>query len=435
MLDSTTSSSRSRLGFPSPYVHRRQPRPDPVQRPALRVRPGFAAAHGAPRRSRSSPTRGARRAVRARTSSAAMWTAASVVALRGHAPTISLSVTLTRRDFDALRVAYRAMKRLLLACRRWRCSFSPTPARAEEQLLTLYSPPIDSEPFVHKSTTCPLQARRRAGARRAGLRARLPGAGAGGLQGPGRQAAAGDQDDGPPLPLLHAGTGGSRPGRLPRRRLPERARRGAPGRAVRRRSGRPSSARATACTTPTPDGQAPAWTLTAMVMNHYKQTKRFYVRTRIWYTTEPRTQVYPVIVGDCAHLGNGMAYDVPGGGKPGSEFVDRSTLDGAVRRAHPRRARRTTTAARLHQTLLERHVLAHADGREGLLRRARSPLQHDPPDPARAGADRQRHVPLGAGDPGRGGRGARARRRTTPTPSCTSPRWASGSCSWSATTA
>ena len=28
---------------------------------------------------------------------------------------------------------------------------------AEEQLLTLYSPPIDSEPYVHQSTTVPLK--------------------------------------------------------------------------------------------------------------------------------------------------------------------------------------------------------------------------------------------------------------------------------------
>src|SRR3954467_14113622 len=31
------------------------------------------------------------------------------------------------------------------------------PARADEQLLTLYSPPIDSEPYVHKSTTVTLR--------------------------------------------------------------------------------------------------------------------------------------------------------------------------------------------------------------------------------------------------------------------------------------
>jgi hypothetical protein len=72
----------------------------------------------------------------------------------------------------------------------------------------------------------------------------------------------------------------------------------------------------------TPEGRAPAWSLTAMVMNHYKRPKRFYVRTRIWYTTEPRRQLYPVAVGNCAHLLNGMAYDVPGGG---TVFEDRST--------------------------------------------------------------------------------------------------------------
>jgi hypothetical protein len=62
-----------------------------------------------------------------------------------------------------------------------------------------------------------------------------------------------------------------------------------------------------------------------MVMNHYKRVKSFYVRTRIWYTTEPRTPLYTTTVGDCAQLRNGMAYDVPGGGGPGATFVDHST--------------------------------------------------------------------------------------------------------------
>jgi hypothetical protein len=74
-----------------------------------------------------------------------------------------------------------------------------------------------------------------------------------------------------------------------------------------------------------PDGSAPDWHLTAMVMNHYKRPKSFYVRTRIHYTTEPRKAVTPMVIGDCAHLANGMAYDVPGGGPPGSEFVSQST--------------------------------------------------------------------------------------------------------------
>jgi hypothetical protein len=72
----------------------------------------------------------------------------------------------------------------------------------------------------------------------------------------------------------------------------------------------------------TPQGQAPTWTITAMVMNHYKRPKDFYVRTRVWYTTEARKSMMPTVVGNCATLGNGMSYDVPGGGPKGSEYVD-----------------------------------------------------------------------------------------------------------------
>jgi hypothetical protein len=71
-----------------------------------------------------------------------------------------------------------------------------------------------------------------------------------------------------------------------------------------------------------PDGSAPDWRLTAMVMNHYKRPKSFYIRTKVWYTTdETRKSVSPVVIGDCAHLLNGMAYDVPGGGKQGSNYI------------------------------------------------------------------------------------------------------------------
>ena len=72
------------------------------------------------------------------------------------------------------------------------------------------------------------------------------------------------------------------------------------------------------------DGSAPDWRLTAMVMNHYKRPKSFYVRTKVWYTTEKRTSVMPVVIGDCSHLANGMSYDVPGGGRKGSNFVQSS---------------------------------------------------------------------------------------------------------------
>ena len=73
------------------------------------------------------------------------------------------------------------------------------------------------------------------------------------------------------------------------------------------------------------DGQAPTWSITAMVMNHYKRPKDFYVRTKVWYTTEPRKSMMPLVVGNCSTLGNGMSYDVPGGGPKGSEYVDETT--------------------------------------------------------------------------------------------------------------
>ncbi|HEX8066878.1 MAG TPA: hypothetical protein VF520_10155 [Thermoleophilaceae bacterium] len=71
-----------------------------------------------------------------------------------------------------------------------------------------------------------------------------------------------------------------------------------------------------------PDGTAPRWSLTAMLMNHVKRPKTVYVRTRLYYTEEERQPVYPTVVG-CR--GNGMAYDIPGGGAKGSTVVDQST--------------------------------------------------------------------------------------------------------------
>jgi hypothetical protein len=73
-----------------------------------------------------------------------------------------------------------------------------------------------------------------------------------------------------------------------------------------------------------PDGRAPDWRLMAMIMNHVKKPKTVYVRTKIWYTTEPRESVMRLVVGDCSTLGNGMAYDVPGGGLPGADYVNAS---------------------------------------------------------------------------------------------------------------
>lgn len=72
------------------------------------------------------------------------------------------------------------------------------------------------------------------------------------------------------------------------------------------------------------DGTAPDWRLTAMVMNHYKRPKSFYVRARVYYTTEKRKPVMPIVAADCSQVANSMAYDVPGGGREGSNFVSSS---------------------------------------------------------------------------------------------------------------
>ena len=77
------------------------------------------------------------------------------------------------------------------------------------------------------------------------------------------------------------------------------------------------------------DGTAPNWRLVAMVMNHVKKPKTVYVRTKVKYTEEERTPVHPTVVG-CRNAGNGMAYDVPGGGPRGSNFVDASTWTSPV---------------------------------------------------------------------------------------------------------
>jgi len=180
---------------------------------------------------------------------------------------------------------------LLLAC--------AAPARADEQLLTLYSPPIDSQPYVHQSTTVQLKAD--------GVQApSVPGY----VLGFQEQALVDSKDpEAAPLPvnkmMVHhflyftqgrddGGPGGCLGSQF------------LSGRGEEHPNGRfdavwPPEQRARyGVHNVTPEGRAPAWMLTAMVMNHYKRPKRFYVRTKVWYTTEPRQQVYPLTIGDCA---------------------------------------------------------------------------------------------------------------------------------------
>jgi hypothetical protein len=120
-----------------------------------------------------------------------------------------------------------------------------------------------------------------------------------------------------------------------------------------------------------PDGSAPDWRLTAMVMNHFKRPKSFYVRTKVWYTTdEQRTSASPVVIGDCSQLANGMAYDVPGGSKRGSNFVNSSDW------VAPFSGRLLLASSHQHgggkyQTL---------DSRTCRRRLFRAPVYHGPPD-------------------------------------------------------
>jgi plastocyanin len=212
------------------------------------------------------------------------------------------------------------MRRALLAVAALVLVFA-APARADEQLLTLYSPPIDSDPYVHQSTTVQL--------RPDGVQApKVPGY----VLGFKEQVLVDSKDpDAQPLPvdkmMVHhflyfttnradGGPGGCLGSQF------------LSGRGEEHPHGQfdavwPPEQRARyGVHNVTPEGSAPTWLLTAMVMNHYKRPKRFYVRTKIWYTTEPRRQVYPVSVGNCAHLAKGMAYDVPGGG---TTYEDRSS--------------------------------------------------------------------------------------------------------------
>jgi plastocyanin len=197
-------------------------------------------------------------------------------------------------------------------------------AGAKERLLTLYSPRIDSLPYVHDTHNVPLL-------KAAGGAPKRPGY----ILGFKEMALVDSKDpDAKPLPIgkmmvhhflyfapgrvdqlpgscwANAGFIGGRGEEHPLGRtlksLPRRS---------RDRYG---------ITNRMADGSAPDWRLTAMVMNHYKRPKSFYVRTKVWYTTEKRTSVSPVVIGNCAQLANGMSYDVPGGGRRGSNLVDSS---------------------------------------------------------------------------------------------------------------
>jgi plastocyanin len=276
------------------------------------------------------------------------------------------------------------------------------PAGAEEKLLTLYSPAFESEPYVHKSAWVTLKPD--------GVQApREPGY----VLGFAEQVLVDSKDpDAKPLPvdkmMVHhllyytpdrvdqppgsclaggflAGRGEEHPeGRLGALSPPER----------RARYG-VRNAKA--------DGAAPEWLLNAMVMNHYRQSKRFYVRTKVWYTTEPRQQLYPVAVGNCSHFMNGMAYDVPGGGKPGSQFVDRSDwtvpfgarIVGGVSHHHGGATHQTLASKTCGRGLLDaRAYYGAGDHPYNTVR----PILHEPGPIANGSFSSEQGIPLAAGE-------------------------------------
>ncbi len=275
------------------------------------------------------------------------------------------------------------------------------PARAEERLLTLYSPPIDSEPYVHRSTTVTLKAD--------GIQAPAE---PGYVLGFKEQVLVDSKDpDAKPLPvskmMVHhllyytpgrvdqgsgclggafiGGRGEEHPhGQFAALYPPE----------IRARYGVRNANDA---------GAAPEWSVTAMVMNHYQKQKRFYVRTKLWYTTDARTQVYPTTVGDCRHLANGMAYDVPGGGKPGSTYVDRSTwtvpfnarILGAGSHHHGGATHQTLVSKTCNRTLLDaRAYYGAADHPYNTIR----PILHEPGPIANGTFETAQGIPITAGE-------------------------------------
>jgi plastocyanin len=275
------------------------------------------------------------------------------------------------------------------------------PARAEERLLTLYSPAIDSEPYVHRSTTVTLKAD--------GVQAPAE---PGYVLGFKEQVLVDSKDpSAKPLPvskmMVHhllyytpgrvdqgsgclggafiGGRGEEHPhGQFAALYPPE----------IRARYGVRNANDA---------GAAPEWSVTAMVMNHYQKQKRFYVRTKLWYTTDARTQVYPTTIGDCRHLANGMAYDVPGGGKPGSTYVDRSTwtvpfnarILSAGSHHHGGATHQTLVSKTCNRTLLDaRAYYGAADHPYNTIR----PILHEPGPIANGTFETAQGIPVSAGE-------------------------------------
>jgi plastocyanin len=207
----------------------------------------------------------------------------------------------------------------------------PAVAQAKERVLTLHSPAIQTNPYVHDTHFLELRANGREAPARGGY-----------ITGIKEQSLVDSKDpDAKPLPnakfMIHHFVYFA-PGRV---EDPQNSCWSGLGFITGRGEEHPNGRAFDRYTTPEsrarygipnmlPNGDAPSWRLLAMVMNHVKRPKRVYVRTRVYYTREKREPIYPTVVGDCSKLGNGMSYDVPGGGPAGSTFTTRTTWTSPV---------------------------------------------------------------------------------------------------------
>ena len=186
------------------------------------------------------------------------------------------------------------------------------------------------------------------------------------------------------------------------------------------------SATATASTTATADGSAPDWRLTAMVMNHYKRPKNFYVRTGSGTRPASGTSVSPMVIGKCSQRPQRHVLRRAGRRQEGLELRRQERLDRAVQRADPSaalaqpRRRQVPVAHELtcKRRLFKAPVVLRAGRTTSTTRSARSSTS-----PGRSATGAYAHP---AGHPDREGRGAAAAWPCTTTTTCTWRRWASG---------
>ena len=294
-------------------------------------------------------------------------------------------------------------------------------------MLTLYSPKIQSLPYVHDTHHVSLEAGRQAGPRGARLHHGLQGAGPGRHQEPEGQAASDREDDGPPLPLLRARPRG-RGARAAAGAVPDSSAGAARStRSAARRWARTAFRARYGINNRTADGSGAGLEAHRDGDEPLQEAEEL-LRPHAGLLHDREAQVGSAARDrrSAANSPTACPTTFPGGGKKGSNFVDKSDW------AAPYNGRMLMAPSHQHgggqvPDALEPHLQAAAVQVARLPRTREARLQHDPADPARARPDRQRRLRQLR----RASRSTRARCcggwRCTTTTTCTSPRWASGS--------